>query len=180
MTVCFERYFSYFDIPLAAGHLLPSVRTIYDQLSHNTHYDYAENQERFDEFAACYLNAPESCYREDNFAKISSHPDEADYLVTFFTVSEYVYESQSNREVLACFREVLPELPRIQDKENVDERCRESLEILNMAISEFSTLCRPLSPVKGQLFAFIRRFVTRTALGRACPTLLTRLNKNDT
>uniref|UniRef100_A0AC34GUM9 Uncharacterized protein n=1 Tax=Panagrolaimus sp. ES5 TaxID=591445 RepID=A0AC34GUM9_9BILA len=168
---CFRGYFKNYDLELVDGKL-PTMREIY--LKFKDLKDYEKHQKYFKDFSGCFRSTPESCFHADELSKISQQGEEADYLATFFTVSEFSFKSKHNKKIAKCFIKQVEKCA--QHKGSDFKECDSAKEIFNEAIEKFTVNCAKFEPKPDDLKTLLAPFLKRTTLGETCPNLISEIN----
>uniref|UniRef100_A0AC35F115 Uncharacterized protein n=1 Tax=Panagrolaimus sp. PS1159 TaxID=55785 RepID=A0AC35F115_9BILA len=167
---CFRGYFKNFD--LIVGEKLPTMREIYQKFKDVK--DYEKHQKYFKEFSGCFKSTPETCFHADELSKISQQPEEADYLATFFSLSEFSFKSKHNKKIAKCF---IKQIEKCATHSGTNfKECDSAKQLLNEAIEKFNVNCAKFEPQPDDLKTLLKPFVKRTTLGDNCPNLLSDIN----
>uniref|UniRef100_A0A914Z8T8 Uncharacterized protein n=1 Tax=Panagrolaimus superbus TaxID=310955 RepID=A0A914Z8T8_9BILA len=169
---CFRGYLKNYDLELVDGKL-PTMREIY--LKFKDVKDYEKHQKYFNDFSGCFKSTPETCFHADELSKISQQSgEEADYLATFFTVSEFSFKNKHNKKIAKCFIKQIEKCA--QHKGSNFKECDSAKEIFNEAVQKFNVNCAKFEPQPDDLKTLLTPFLKRTTLGENCPNLLSEIN----
>ena len=151
---CFRGYFKNFDLDLVDGKL-PTMREIYQKFKDVK--DYEKHQKYFKEFSGCFKSTPETCFHANELCKISQQGEEADYLATFFTISEFSFKSKHNKKIAKCF---IKQVEQCATHKGANfKECDSAKQILNEAIDKFNVNCAKLEPQSDDLRTLLTPFV---------------------